>query len=77
MEVAKKYIEVFKKFPPNKAPGKAIIPVAVTTDKNGINILTISEVDDDDAQTFQDALNWASDNMVEYINIEGFEYKTR
>ncbi|GAH31567.1 unnamed protein product, partial [marine sediment metagenome] len=29
MEVAKKYIEVFKKFPPNKAPGKAIIPVAV------------------------------------------------
>jgi len=76
-EVANKYLEVFKKFPPSKAPGKAIIPVAVTTDKNGINILTVAEIADDDAQTFSDALNWTSNNMAEYINIEGFEYKTR
>ncbi|MHA2394422.1 MAG: hypothetical protein ACXAEX_20990 [Promethearchaeota archaeon] len=76
-EIAKKYLEVFKKFPPSKAPGKAIIPVAVATGKKGIRILSITEVPDDDPQTFSDALNWAADNMAEYINIEGFEYKTR
>jgi hypothetical protein len=77
MEVGKKYLEVIKKFPPNKAPGNAILPVAAATSKKGIKILSITEVADDDPQTFSDALNWATNNIAEYMNIKGFEYKIR
>ncbi len=77
VELGKRYLEVLKKYPLSKAPGKVIIPVAVTSNKKGIKVISITEVKDDDAQTFADALNWASSNMVEYMNIEGFEYKTR
>jgi hypothetical protein len=76
-EVANKYLEVLQKYPLSKAPGNAIIPVAVTTDKKGIRVMTITEVPDNEAQTYLDATNWTSDNMAEYIDIEGFTYKTR
>jgi len=77
VELGKKYLEVLKKYPLSKSPGKLIIPVAVSSDKNGIKVISITEVKDDDAQTFHEALNWAGSNMVEYISIEGFEYKIR
>lgn len=77
VEVANKYLEVLKKYPLSKAPGKAIIQAAVTTGKKGTNVMTITEVADNDPQTFSDALNWSADSMVEFINIEGFVYKIR
>ncbi len=77
VEVGKKYIEVLKKYPPSKAPGKDIIPVAVSSNKNGIKVMSVTEVADDDAQTFADAYTWASNVLVEYLNIKGFAYKIR
>ena len=77
VEIGKKYLEVLKKYPPSKAPGKAIIPVAVSSNKNGIKVMSVTEVADDDAQTFADAYTWVSNSLVEYMNIEGFEYKIR
>ncbi|MFX0138002.1 MAG: hypothetical protein ACFFDN_30450 [Candidatus Hodarchaeota archaeon] len=76
-ELGKKYLEVMKKYPPSKNPGKDIIPVMVTTTKKGIKVMSITEYKDDDPQMFADVMNWANINMVEYMNIEGFEYKTR
>lgn len=77
MEVGKKFLELLKKYPPGSGPGEAIIPVAVTTTKTGIKVMTIREVKDDQAQEFADASTYVGKNMAEYLNIEGFEYKTR
>ncbi|MFX1445142.1 MAG: hypothetical protein ACFFHV_17140 [Promethearchaeota archaeon] len=76
-ELGKKYLEVLKKYPLSKSPGKVIIPVMVTTTKKGIKVMSITEFKDDDPQMHADVLNWANNNMVEYMNIKGFEYKTR
>ena len=76
-EVVNRYIEVIKKYPPSKLPGKLIVPVAVTTTKNGIKTIRIREIKTDDAQAFADALTMVGEQMTEFLSIEGYEYKTR
>ena len=76
-EVIKKYIAVLKKYPQSKIPGKLIVPVAVATNRNGIVTMRIREVKTDDAQGFSDALTMVGEQMAEFQEIEGFEYKTR
>ena len=76
-EAADKYLEVLKKFPPSNFPGKLVIPVAVTTTKNGIRNIRIIETKTDDGQALSDAMRMVGEMMAEFRNIEGFEYKTR
>ena len=76
-EVIKKYIEVLKKYPQSKIPGKMIVPVAVTTNKNGIVAMRIREVKTGDAQAFADARIMTGQQMAEFQEIEGLEYKIR
>ncbi|MFX0002681.1 MAG: hypothetical protein ACFE9C_18750 [Candidatus Hodarchaeota archaeon] len=76
-EVIKKYLEVLKKYPPSKVPGKLIIPVAVTTGKRGIKSMRIIETKMDDAQEYADASKIIGEMMAEFLNIEGFEYSIR
>jgi len=76
-EAIKKYIEVLKKYPQSKIPGKMIVPVAVTTNKNGIVAMRIREVKTGEAQAFVDALRMTSEQMTEFQEIEGLEYKIR
>ena len=76
-EAIKKYIEVLKKYPESKFPGKLIVPVAVTTNKNGLLTMRIREVKTDDAQAFVDALRMTGAQMAEFQEIEGLEYKIR
>ena len=77
MEVGKKFLEVVKKYPPSKSPGKEIIPVAVSSGKDGLKVISVIEVADGDAQTFSDALTQTNREIVEYMSIEGFKYKIR
>ena len=76
-EAIKKYIEVLKKYPQSKVPGKMSVPVAVTTNKNGIVAMRIREVKTGEAQAFADALTMTSQQMAEFQVIEGLEYKIR
>ena len=77
MEVGKRFLELLKKYPPGSGPGESIVPVSVITTKTGIKVMTIREVKDDQAQEFSEALTYVGTNMAEYLDIEGFEYKTR
>jgi hypothetical protein len=76
-EVVKKYLEVLKKYPPNKVPGKLIIPVAVSTSKKGIKTMRVIETKMDDAQEYADASRMLGDMMAEFLDIEGYEYSIR
>jgi len=73
-EVAKKYLEVRKKFPPDRSLGKEVVQVAVNTNKKGIEVMSISEVKEG---KLEDALKLAGDSMIPYFPIEGFKYKIR
>lgn len=73
-EVAEKYLEARKQFPPDRSLTKEVVQVAVTTNKNGINVMSISEVKEG---KLEEALTYAGNAMIPYQSIEGFEYKTR
>ncbi|MFX0178265.1 MAG: hypothetical protein ACFE85_18760 [Candidatus Hodarchaeota archaeon] len=76
-EVLKTYLEVLKKYPPSKVPGKLIMPVAVTTTKNGLKTMRVIETKMDDAQEYADASRMIGEMMAEFLNIEGYEYSIR
>jgi hypothetical protein len=76
-EAVNKYLEVLKKYNQSKIPGKLIVPVAVTTTKNGVKTVRIREIKKDDAQGFADALTMTGEQMAEFQEIEGYEYKVR
>jgi hypothetical protein len=73
-EVAKKYLEVMGKNPPDESISKTLVPAAVTASKNGLETLTIDEAD---RQKVGDALNRDGRIMAEFRNIEGFNYEIK
>ena len=73
-EVAKKYLEVMEKNPPDESISKTIVPVAVTSSKDGLETLTIDEAE---RQKVGDALNRDARIMTEFRNIEGFNYEIK
>ena len=72
--VAKKYLEVMKENPPDESISKTIVPVAVSSSKNGLETLTIAQVE---RQKVGDALNRDARIMAEFRNIEGFNYEIK
>ena len=73
-EIANKYFEMLKQYPFDRSLGKETIPVAVTTNKKGIKILSVMDVKEG---KLEDALTWASSRMVLSQSIKGYEYKIR
>jgi len=73
-EAADKYMEVLKEFPFDRSLGKETVPVAATSGKKGIKILSIMEVKEG---KLQEAITWAGRRMIPFQSIKGFEYKTR
>ena len=73
-EVGKKYLEVLKKYPPDESLAKDVVPVAVSSAKDGIETLMIAEVE---RAKLGDALNRAVNMMAEFRNIEGFNYEIK
>ena len=73
-EVADKYMEILKEFPFDRSLGKETIPVAATTTKKGVRILSIMEVKEG---KLQEAITWVGNRMFGFQSIKGFEYKTR
>ena len=73
-EVANKYMEILKEFPFDKSLGKETIPVAASSNRKGIKVLSILEVKEG---KLQEAITWAGRRMIPFQSIKGFEYKTR
>ena len=73
-EITEKYFEVVKKYPFDRSLGKDSIPVAITTNKKGVKILSIMEVKEG---KLEDALTWTSKRMFLLQSIKGWEYKVR
>ena len=73
-EPGKKYLEVMKKYPPDESIAKPIVPVAVTSTKDGIETLSISEVE---SQKVGEAYNREARMMVEFKEIERFSYEIK
>ena len=73
-EVSKKYFEMLKLYPFDRSIGKEIIPVAVSTNINGVKFFGVTDVKEG---KLEDALNQTSKRMVLFQSIKGFEYKVR
>ncbi|MFX1451628.1 MAG: hypothetical protein ACFFCM_12335 [Promethearchaeota archaeon] len=72
--VAEKYFEMLKKMPFDRSLGKETIPVAVTTNKRGIKVLSVMEVKQG---KLEDAIAWVGKRMAMFIDIKGYEYSER
>ena len=68
-EVGKKYLEVLKQFPPNKAISKVLIPVGVRTTPDGMKSFSISEIKEGKLKEF---MNLAYKQILIYSEIEGY-----
>lgn len=73
-EVAKKYLEVMQKYPPDESIAKPIIPAAVTATKEGLEVLSVDEAK---RQKIGDALERNVAFMTEFRNIPGFSYEIK
>jgi hypothetical protein len=73
-QVGKKYLELMEKYQSEESLVKTLVPVAVTATKNGIEAMTVEEVD---KQKLGDALEQEVRFMTEYRKIEGFHYEIR
>jgi len=70
-EVAKKYFEVLKKYPPDENLGKQLVPAAVKTTQQGIRVMGITEVKEG---KLEESLTRVGNMMAMLISIPGFEY---
>ena len=70
-EVAKKYIEVFKKYPPDESLGKGLTTAFKVT-KEGIKAIGIAEVVKGKVEEY---IARATVSTQEYARIEGFRYE--
>ena len=73
-EVAKKYLENLEKYPPDDSISKTIVPVAASSTKKGIEVISVEEVD---RQKLGDALEKEAISMAEYRHINGFRYEIK
>jgi len=73
-EPGKKYLEVLEKYPADESLGKELVPVAVTSSKEGIETLSVREVE---RQKVGDALERERKMMAEFRTIEGFAFEIK
>lgn len=68
-EVGKKYLEVVKKYPPDRSISKIILRVAVRITPDGMKAFTISEVKEG---KFNEYMKLAYEQILLYSDIEGY-----
>ena len=68
-EVGKKYLEVLKKYPPDRTLSKVILPVAVRVTPDGMKAFSISEVKDG---KFKEFMRLVYEQILLYSEIEGY-----
>ncbi len=73
-EVAKRYFEMLEKYPADESLGEMIVPAAVTTTKQGIKVIVVSEIKEG---KLEEALTYTGNQMAMFQDIVGFEYATR
>ena len=72
-KVAQKYLDTLQKLPiPSTV--KRVVPAASTSSQNGIQVLNVDEVKQEDLGAVMD---YAVKFMVEFIEIEGFRYEIK
>jgi len=70
-EVAKRYLKVMEKFPPDETLSKEIVPASVKATERGIASIGISLVKEG---KLEEALRRTTQSMVMYHDIEGYEF---
>lgn len=70
-EVAEAYLEALKKYPPDESLGTQVVPAAVKTTLDGIEVLAVIEVK---AGKLEEAVDRTIREMAMYLPIEGLEY---
>ena len=69
-KVAKKYLELLQKFPPDNSLGENIIPSAVKVTDEGIRILGVTRIN---KGKFDEAWKLAIEQRAFFLNVEGYE----
>jgi len=72
-QVAEKYLEAIKKYPPDENLAVEVVPAAVKSTLEGIKVLGIVEVKEG---KLEDALKRTVNMMVMFQSIPGFRYST-
>ncbi len=70
-DVAEKYIEERKKFPPDKSLTKEVIQSALKVEKNKVKAMYVAEVKEG---KLDEALARQQNALLMYHDIEGYEY---
>ncbi|MFX0134851.1 MAG: hypothetical protein ACFFDN_14515 [Candidatus Hodarchaeota archaeon] len=70
-DVGKKYIEVLKKFPPDRSIAKTVL-VAARSTKDGIKVIGISDVK---KGKYEETLMRAVQGQQEFTDIDGYTYE--
>jgi hypothetical protein len=71
--VAQRYLEMFQKLPVISSI-KRIVPAAVASTKEGLEVFIVDEVKQED---LGEAVDYCSKFLVEFRDIEGFRYHVR
>ena len=71
--VAQRYLETLQKYPLISSI-KRVVPAAVTSTKEGIEVFIVDEVKREDVG---EVLDYAAKFLVEFRDIEGFRYHIR
>ncbi len=72
-EVAEKYLEAIKKYPPDENLGVEVVPAAVKSTHEGVQVLGIVDVKEG---KLEDALKQTVNMMVMFQSIQGYRYTT-
>jgi hypothetical protein len=70
---AQRYLETIQKYPLISSI-KRVIPGAISSDKEGVEVIVIDEVKRKD---LGEAMEWAGKFIVEFRNIEGLKYQVK
>ena len=68
--VAKRYLEVLQKYPPDDSLGEAIVPIAAKRTENGYQVITVSEVP---KGKLEEAMELGQNQLAMFNDLEGFE----
>ncbi len=71
--VAQRYLETLQKYPLISSI-KRVVPAAVSSTKEGLEVFLVDEVKQEDVG---EALDYAGKFLVEFFDIEGFRYQIK
>jgi hypothetical protein len=73
-EVANMYVKVVTKYPPDDSLGTPVVPVAVRSTLQGIEVTTVSEIK---KGKLEDAIAWAANRLSMFNDIQGYRHEIK